>query len=113
MADGRRVEAECDNCGQIDDHPKLHYGNEVYHHDCIPARVMHDIESETDYEVVANSSAVGGHELRATDRRLLADDELPGSVHQLRKIVKQAKAGKHGPELLGYINSIHDGQVEG
>ena len=36
----------CDNCGQTDDHPKLHYGAETYHHDCIPARVLDDCNLE-------------------------------------------------------------------
>lgn len=38
--------SECDNCGQSDDHPKLHYGGETYHHDCIPARVARDLNME-------------------------------------------------------------------
>lgn len=111
MANGR-VEARCDNCGQTDDHPKLHYGLETYHHDCIPARVMDDIESETLYEVVRNPAVPGGHELRVTGRRPLSDDELPEAVHRLREIVKKAKAGAHGEKLLAYIGNIHEGQED-
>lgn len=29
----------CDQCGQVDDHPKLHYGTQTWHHDCVPAPV--------------------------------------------------------------------------
>ena len=111
MADGR-VEARCDNCGQTDDHPKLHYGAETYHHDCIPARVMDDIEGETLHEVVQNPAAPGGHELRVIGRVGLPDEELPEAVHQLRKIIKKAKGGTHGDKLLAYIDSIHSGQAE-
>lgn len=102
MADGR-AEARCDFCGQTDDHPKLHYGVETYHHDCIPARVMDDIESETTYELVETGA---GQELRVADRRKLADDELPEHVVRLKKIIKAAKGGTRGPKLLAQINKI-------
>lgn len=105
MANGR-VELRCDNCGQTDDHPKLHYGEETYHHDCIPARVMDDIESETQYEVVQNPAQPGGHELRAVGRRKLADEDQPDEVKRLRQIVEHAKAGNTGPKLLTFINKI-------
>lgn len=34
----------CDTCGKTDDHPKHHYGAETNHHDCIPARILDDLD---------------------------------------------------------------------
>lgn len=34
----------CDSCGDTDDHPKHHYGSETNHHDCIPARILDDLD---------------------------------------------------------------------
>lgn len=66
------TQAECDNCGQVDDHPKLHYGApsgiETYHHDCIPARVRKDLnldEGRLSAIIEAAASGVHGNELRA------------------------------------------------
>ena len=106
MANGR-VEARCDNCGQTDDHPKLHFGPETYHHDCIPARVMDQIEGTATFEVVSNPAMPGGHELRMTSLRKLDDDELPDAVHTLRKIIAKAKSGTHGDKLLAHIDKLH------
>ena len=30
-----RVPTLCDQCGQIDDHPKIHLGEVTKHHDCL------------------------------------------------------------------------------
>lgn len=32
----------CDTCGLVDDHPKVHYGPETFHHDCVPHKVVRD-----------------------------------------------------------------------
>lgn len=70
--------SECDNCGKVDDHPKLHYGApsgvETYHHDCIPARVARELNME---------------------------DPM------LSEIVDLAKAGVHGDELRTEISGLH------
>ncbi len=110
-----RAFTECDNCGQYDDHPKFHYGPETYHHDCIPARVMRDVTSVTDYEVVENPAAPGGQELRMLARRPLedepgVDDEIKANVARLQQIVAKAKDGTRGPKLLAYIEKLHEGE---
>jgi hypothetical protein len=110
-----RVLSECDNCGQYDDHPKLHYGPETYHHDCVPARVMRDITSVTDYEVVENPAAPGGQELRMLARRPLDEvadvpQETLDNIHRLTKIIDKAKSGTRGPKLLTYIEKLHAGE---
>lgn len=30
-----RVATECEHCGQVDDHPKVHIGDVTKHHDCL------------------------------------------------------------------------------
>lgn len=57
----------CDTCGQVDDHPKLHYGVETFHHDCVPARVRREIGEHQmlDQIIAAASSGVRGSDLRA------------------------------------------------
>jgi hypothetical protein len=37
MADDQRAELRCDQCGQTDDHPKVHLGEVTKHHDCLSA----------------------------------------------------------------------------
>lgn len=32
-----RASTRCDQCGQNDDHPKVHVGSGTWHHDCLPA----------------------------------------------------------------------------
>lgn len=79
MAD--RATTRCDDCGQADDHPKLHYGIETYHHDCLPPRVRHDVLGD------------GNH-----------------AVHKVvRAIVKECESGTKGLDLHAYIQDLHDG----
>jgi len=35
MPDVQRVALTCDQCGQTDDHPKVHIGEVTKHHDCL------------------------------------------------------------------------------
>lgn len=69
----------CDQCGQTDDHPKLHYGMETYHHDCCPVRVHVDV---TAHPVV-------GPVVAAT--------------------IDAAKRGVHGDALRAHIAELHAG----
>lgn len=43
MSDEVRAVNACDVCKQEDDHPKLHYGDATYHHDCVPPFVEQDV----------------------------------------------------------------------
>jgi hypothetical protein len=67
----------CDQCGQTDDHPKLHYGVETYHHDCLPHRAHLDAVSD------------------------------PKVGHIVKSIVDAAKAGVHGDDLRAHIEALH------
>lgn len=66
----------CDQCGQTDDHPKLHYGVETYHHDCIPARVRDDLGDVPRVAEIAAAAESGTHgdELRDLIANLHKED---------------------------------------
>lgn len=67
-APSRHVPSECDTCGQYDDHPKLHYGEETFHHDtaCLPVRVRRDIG---DHPMVSAITAAADSGLHGEDLR--------------------------------------------
>lgn len=66
------------NCGQTDDHPKLHYGDQTYHHDCLPAPIEEEIRAG-----------------------LAADMSL------LVSVIDTCKGGLRGPDLLAHIQAMH------
>lgn len=41
---------QCDGCGQADADPKLHYGSDTYHHDCVPFYVYRDLTTVGTFE---------------------------------------------------------------
>ncbi|HEY3718357.1 MAG TPA: hypothetical protein VGL39_27860 [Jatrophihabitantaceae bacterium] len=63
----------CEQCGQFDDHPKVHYGGRTWHHDCTPAPVKaeilagaHSVSADVTAAVFAAcEGGLRGHELRA------------------------------------------------
>lgn len=71
----------CKACPEADDHPKIHYGNDSYHHDCLPPFAVLDVTR-------------------------LADTH-PQHAAQAR-IVDAARAGTHGQELRAFIGSDHE-----
>lgn len=75
MLDEPRTQTQCDQCGQIDSDPKVHYSTSTYHHDCLPFNALKELLG-------------GAH-----------------SQHPLHtaKIVKAAKDGVHGNDLLSVI----------
>lgn len=57
---------QCDGCGAVDADPKLHYGDETYHHDCAPFRVLNDLPEDVQAFVKrAVATGLKGDELRA------------------------------------------------
>lgn len=62
------IPSQCDGCGQTDDHPKLHYLDETYHHDCTPFRVLSDlhevIRERVDKIIEATGAGTRGDALR-------------------------------------------------
>lgn len=59
--------ARCDFCGNTDDHPKLHYGNDTYHHDCLPFDVKEAVSGNglAAQIIAAAESGTHGADLRA------------------------------------------------
>jgi hypothetical protein len=96
MADQPRVLYRCDSCGQTDDHPKMHYAAQTYHHDCIPAFVMDDLTSQTYYNVETG---------QVVDRVPLPEEELHPGTRRLLETAEKAKSGVRGPKLLTWIQS--------
>jgi hypothetical protein len=84
MAD--RAITSCDQCGAYDDHPKVHYGLNTWHHDCTPARIKNEI--------------LGGA-IHAVDADVLA------------KVFDAAENGVHGNELVAHIVQLHEGTDNG
>lgn len=55
-----RVPTQCDQCGQVDDHPKLHLGTQTYHHDCLPFSVKQAVIASSDEAAGIIAAAEGG-----------------------------------------------------
>ena len=94
----------CDNCGQADDHPKLHYGgpagaiSEVYHHDCLPHRVIEDLTSVSEWETTDSG-------LMLRRRELIPTKKLPKQMAEALAIRQFALDGLHGDELRQHITT--------
>ena len=73
-----RVATQCDQCGQTDDHPKVHIGEVTKHHDCL---------SFTERQMVIG-----------------ANQATPDAAE---KIITACEKGKRGDELTAYIQRIH------
>lgn len=102
----------CDNCGQADDHPKLHYGGpggavaEVYHHDCLPHRVIEDMLSISEWEMTETG-------LVLRDRRPIPRKSLPKSIAEALAIRDFALEGVRGTELRRLITSKKSLRIAG
>ncbi len=106
MADQPRAQLRCDGCGQTDDHPKMHYGAQTYHHDCIPAFVMDDLTSETYYEVQ-------GNQLVMSSRVPLPEERLHPGTRLMMKARDKAQSGTRGAKLLKWIQDqpvVHEAE---
>lgn len=100
------AQTQCDNCGQVDDHPKLHYGPETYHHDCLPHRVLRDLTTEGYWQpILATTDAgdrvvVGNEWVEGAD---IPENDLPDGIKTALKIRELAESGTRGPKLLARI----------
>lgn len=84
--------SQCDACGQVDDHPKHHYGAETYHHDCTPFRVIDDMTSTSVYRVEDGQMVL--HE-----RTPLAEADYSPTTKQFFALRKLAESGTRGEKL--------------
>lgn len=61
--------SRCDQCGQTDDHPKVHsFGGGTHHHDCLSADQKAELAGSSDKAaaiIEAAESGVRGDDLRA------------------------------------------------
>lgn len=73
-----RVATQCEQCGQTDDHPKVHIGETTKHHDCL---------SFSEREMILGSA-----------------EATPGAA---RKIIEACEGGKRGDDLLKVIEKVH------
>lgn len=67
MTTEARALTQCAQCGQTDDHPKIHLGEVTRHHDCLPF---------ADRQIVADSSPVALTIIEACEGGLRGDDLL-------------------------------------
>lgn len=90
---------QCDGCGQVDDHPKHHYGQETYHHDCTPFRVIEDMTSISHW----------GHDEDGQPllmgRTPLEEKHYPKQIADALTIKKLAEGGTRGEKLRKLITS--------
>ena len=73
-----RVPTQCDQCGQTDDHPKVHIGPVTKHHDCL---------SHAEEQMIGDSATASGVDPR--------------------EIINACKGGLRGPKLLAHIAKLH------
>lgn len=71
-----RIATQCGQCGQVDDHPKVHLGVDTKHHDCL--------------SVSERELAVGSV-------------QAAGSGPKLSAIIRECEGGLRGPDLLAAI----------
>jgi len=90
-----RTEQDCDGCGQVDAHPRVHYGAETYHHDCIPHRVLVDLTTVGTF--------VNGQYVETPDVPM--SEEAAATVARLVEIVDACKGGLKGDDLLAFIET--------
>lgn len=77
-----RAQTQCEQCGQTDDHPKVHIGEVTKHHDCL---------SFSEREMVLGSA-----------------EATPGAA---LAIIEACEGGARGDFLLAVIESVHAGEA--
>lgn len=93
----------CEQCGQVDDHPKMYYaitgkGTETFHHDCMPWTVQRDL---TTYGYWGPEGWVDGPDI--------PDKELGEHAKRVLGIRKKAEGGTRGEKLRTAILKLDEG----
>lgn len=79
MADGREP-TQCDQCGQTDDHPKVHlYGGRTIHNDCTSVEEERLVRSSEDPIAVGALDACKSEGLRGPDLLSKIEELATGS----------------------------------
>lgn len=94
---------QCDQCGQVDDHPKHHYAKpdgtvESHHFDCVPHTILQDLTHVTEHQMDPDQGR-----FRAMSRNRIPDDELDEHKSFVLRVREQAQGGLHGDELREWI----------
>lgn len=97
MADARAA-TTCDHCGQTDDHPKLHYGVDTYHFDCLPQRVLRDLTTVGTFD--------NGQYVEESDADLPAAAQA--AADRVLAIREAAQGGTHGDDLVAHIQTLEE-----
>lgn len=103
-----RVPTQCDGCGEVDADPKLHYGAQTYHNDCVPFWVMRDLTEKGYYDRDT------GAWVADPDGEDWPDDVV-AQVEKTKEIIDFAKKQKpvsedpkKGQKLLAHIQKMHE-----
>lgn len=96
---------QCDACGAWDDHPKLHYVSETYHHDCIPFKVMRDLTTTGYWEPVYGVSegkivVVDNHWVEGEE---VSEKDLHPEIKKVFSFRTAAMDGTRGDKLRALI----------
>src|SRR5687767_9911674 len=98
-----RAQTQCDQCGQVDDHPKWHYSTATYHHDCAPYTVIRDITTTGYWEPVDLLDPRQG--LRWVEGEEVSKADMPKALAEALAIRRFAEEGLRGLELAERITS--------
>jgi hypothetical protein len=100
-----RVPTQCSGCGQIDDHPKFHFGPGPlqFHFDCIPYFIVEDATHVSDWVWDGEAKAFALHR-----RDPIPEDALHPMVKHTLRVREQAQKGVHGADLVAKIADLWD-----
>jgi hypothetical protein len=110
MTDARTA-TTCEQCGQTDDHPKLHYGVQTFHHDCAPYTVIRDLTTYGYWRVEQVTLPDGQVVPQMTDwvdGPEIPPDELPVGTVRALEARRLAEQGTRGKKLLTAIVKMHE-----
>lgn len=96
----------CDGCGSVDDHPKLHYGPETYHHDCLPHKVVRDLTTTGYWKPKFGSDEDGNRIVVGqdwVDGDPIPAEELHPSIAHALAIRDAALSGIRGDALRDHV----------
>jgi hypothetical protein len=106
-----RVPDRCEQCGQTDDHPKLLYGVQTFHHDCAPYTVIRDLTTYGYWRVEQVTLPDGQVVPQMTDwvdGPEIPADELPVGIRRGLEARRLALEGTRGPQLATAIAELHE-----
>lgn len=90
----------CEACGSADDDgPRHHYGNESYHFDCLPYKVVRDLTTEGYWHSSVNPDT-GVVSVNWIDGPEVPPEDLHPEIAKALKLRDAALSGIHGDKLV-------------